>query len=82
METGNEEKVWYVCDPVKNTACRKHTCVHNPEAAYWACDRTANPAFAVLDENGEPMKAVKGELKLPVFRDRQLLARLSGENVP
>ena len=74
-------RTWYVCDPVKNLGCKKRTCVHNPEAKVWACDRTGNPAFAVLDENGEPMRiGAKSELKLPVFRDAQLLARLSGKN--
>ena len=70
-EAMREEKTWYVCDPMKNLGCKKRSCVHNPEAIVWACDRTANPAFAVLDENGEPMKAVKGELKLPVFREAE-----------
>ena len=74
------ERTWFVCDPVKNTECRKHTCVHNPTASIWACYATTNPAFAVLDENGEPMRVnVKLGLKLPVFRDEQLLARLSGK---
>lgn len=71
-------RTWYVCDPVKHRECKKRTCVHNPEAKAWACYRTETPAFAVLDENGEPMKATK-ELKLPVFRDAKLLARLSGK---
>ena len=81
METGHEEKVWYVCNPLKNRGCKKRTCVHNPEAAYWACDRTENPAFAVLDESGEPMRiGAKSELKLPVFRCAERLDRLSGRN--
>lgn len=76
-----EKRTWYVCDPMKNMGCKKRSCVHNPEAAFWTCWATSNPAFAVLDENGVPMKTdVKAGLKLPVFRDRQLLARLSGKN--
>ena len=82
-EARREDKTWYVCDPMKNLGCKKRSCVHNPEAIVWACWATSNPAFAVLDESGEPMKAdVKAGLKLPVFRDEKLLARLSGKNVP
>lgn len=67
-----EKRTWYVCDPMKNTECKKRSCVHNPEAAFWTCWATSNPAFAVLDENGEPMKAdVKAVLKLPVFREAE-----------
>lgn len=80
-ENRPKDRTWYVCDPVKNTGCGKRSCVHNPEAAYWACDRTSNPAFAVLDESGEPVKMdAKSGSALPVFRDGRLLARLSGKN--
>ena len=76
-----EDLTLFMCDPVKNTACRKNGCVHSPTASIWACYATTSPAFAVLDENGEPMRVnVKLGLKLPVFRDEQLLARLSGKN--
>ena len=52
-----ERPVLYVCDPAKNTGCRKWGCVYNPDALVKTCAKTKNPAFAVLDENGEPMKA-------------------------
>ena len=76
-----DELTLYLCDPMKNTACRKCYCLHRPDVKIWACDATTNPAFAVLDENGEPIRVnVKLGLKLPVFRDEKLLARLSGKS--
>ena len=69
-------RTWYVCDPVKNTECRKRGCVHNPEAECWHCWKTSNPAFAVLDKSEAPMIAAK-ELKLPIYRDRTRLDQLS-----
>ena len=70
METGHEEKVWYVCNPLRNTGCRKSGCAYNPKAKYGRCVRTSNPAFAVLDESGAPVKAdAKAGEKLPAFRD-------------
>ena len=76
-----ERPVLYVCDPLKNTECKKRMCVHNKKAIYWGCSNTKNPAFAVLDENGEPMRAEpKGELRLPIFRDNQAGDPGDGEN--
>lgn len=50
-------KELYICNPEKNTSCRKSGCVHNPNAIHKQCSCTTNPAFAKLDANGEPMKA-------------------------
>lgn len=78
-----EKPTMYICDPVKNTACRKTGCVHNPVALIWHCAHTKNPAFAVLDENGEPMLAdTTRELVLPIFRDKKRLDQLSGKSDP
>lgn len=49
----------YICDPLKNTDCKKTGCVYNQDAPMKNCARTKNPAFAVLDENGEPIRAGK-----------------------
>lgn len=50
-----EKRTWYACDPVKNTGCKKLSCVYNPRAKFRACARTSDPACAMLDENGEPI---------------------------
>lgn len=52
-----ERKVWYLCDPNKNTECKKQSCKYNAAAEYPICERTANPAYAVLDEASQPMEA-------------------------
>ena len=52
-----EKRELYVCDPEKNTACKRHTCVYNPDALFHNCSSTTNPAYAKRDENGAPMKA-------------------------
>ena len=75
------ERTWYVCDPVKNKGCRKHTCAHNPDALFQACSRTSNPAFAVLDENGEPVKAdAKPGSGRPAFRGTKRQDQPSGQS--
>lgn len=51
-----EQKRWYMCDPSKNTACKKRSCKYNPTAVYPVCDRTSNPAYAVLDEANRPRR--------------------------
>jgi hypothetical protein len=82
MQT-EEKPTLYICDPQKNTECKKLVCVHNPDAIYRACAKTKNPAFAVLDENGEPMRAgPKGELLLPIFRDIQADGQDGAESGP
>lgn len=52
-----ERKELFICDPEKNSACSKRGCVHNPNAEFHQCSCTTNPAFARLDNYGEPMKA-------------------------
>ena len=52
-----EQKRWYMCDPTKNTACKKRTCKYNPLAIFRACDKTSNPAYAFRDRNNRPMEA-------------------------
>ncbi len=47
----------YLCDPEKNTECKKRSCKYNPAAEYPICDRTSNPAYAVLDKANQPMEA-------------------------
>lgn len=52
-----EPKRWYMCDPAKNTACKKRSCKENPTALFPICDRTSNPAYAVLNEANQHMEA-------------------------
>lgn len=51
-----EPKRWYMCDPAKNTACKKRSCKENPTAVFPICDRTSDPACAVMDEANQPME--------------------------
>ena len=46
----------YACDPKKNRECRKTGCVYWPYAIVKQCSMTTNPAYAKLDENGEPIR--------------------------
>ena len=55
-ENRPKDRTWYVCNPLRNTGCRKRGCAYNPKAQYKKCTKTSNPAFAVLDESGAPMK--------------------------
>lgn len=41
----DEMKAYYLCDPEKNTKCRKASCKHNPNAKHRVCDL---PALGVL----------------------------------
>ncbi len=62
-------KKWYICDPIKNAACEKTRCIHNPAAECWACDMTAHKEYAVLDEHGAPVEVdIKTGVNYPVFR--------------
>lgn len=46
----------YACDAERNTKCRKTGCKKLfPDNPYAFCERTKNPAFALKDENGEPI---------------------------
>jgi len=50
----------YLCDPQKNTECKKTTCKTNLKAKYRVCELTSKVAYALRDENGEPIET-KGE---------------------
>lgn len=49
----SEEKARYLCDPEKNTECRKTMCFQKGGP----CKRTSNPEYAKKDENGNPITA-------------------------
>ena len=51
----NDEKKWYICDPDKNTECKKTLCVTD-------CRITSKRECAVLDGNGEPIEVIPREL--------------------
>ena len=54
-------KILYKCDPKKNTPCKKKSCT-----IFNVCSCTANPEYAELDENGDPIVAyarIEGEDK-------------------
>ena len=51
------EKPLYLCDPEKNTSCKKTSCKYNPNAKWQDCTNTTDKEFAMLDEHGEPIKA-------------------------
>lgn len=38
-------KKWYVCDPRKNTKCKKHTCIHNKSSVNPVCYATSDIIF-------------------------------------
>ena len=51
---------YYVCDPEKNTECKKRGCAlirGRKKAGSFKCEATANPEYAVLNEEGRPVKA-------------------------
>lgn len=52
-------KVWYACDPAKNKACKKTTCMHNVYSGMRCCDRTSHIQYSVLDGNGKPIIAME-----------------------
>lgn len=46
----------YICDPDKNTECKKTVCAtYNKKFAF--CYMTTEEKFAKRDENGQPIKA-------------------------
>jgi len=57
--SGVRISVWYVCDPVKNKACKKNTCVHSTNGNERHCDRTSHIQFAMLDGEGKPIIAME-----------------------
>ena len=57
----SESKTWYVCDPQKNTDCRKRMC--------WIqggpCFRTSKTEFAEKDIHGKPIGWTEKEIAKP-----------------
>lgn len=69
-EARREEKTWYVCNPMKNTECKKSGCVYNPHAKFKSCARTSNPDFALLDKSGKPITAAeRDDYRLKLLMD-------------
>lgn len=50
-----EKRNWYLCDPAKNSDCKKRTCLYNPEAIWRCCYRTSTKDFAQT-RNGRPIE--------------------------
>lgn len=70
------DKLMYICDPEKNTGCKKTMCKANHPNHLCICDRTSNAAFAILDENGEPVKAPPPERKAMLSGTKKRIAAL------
>ena len=53
------QTTYYRCDPEKNTECKKRGCalVKGRGRKPGQCEVTDNPEFAVLNEEGRPVKA-------------------------
>ena len=64
----------YACDPKKNRECRKTGCVYNRNAVVKQCSMTTNPAYAKLDENGEPIR-----IERPLTLEAKAFARIMEE---
>ena len=50
------DKIYYLCDPNKNTECRKRVCYLNAPfriSEKHRCRMTQNPDYAKTDEKGE-----------------------------
>lgn len=50
----------YVCDPEKNTECKKTSC--SAKDVLLPCSLTTKAEFAKTDENGQPIAATDDEL--------------------
>jgi len=50
MSMEPERQALYPCDPVKNTECKKRTCIHNPAAKHRRCSQTSHREFALTGE--------------------------------
>lgn len=50
----------YVCDPEKNTECKKTAC--SAKDVVLPCSLTTKAEFAKTDENGQPIAATDDEL--------------------
>ena len=64
----------YACDPKKNRECRKTGCVYWPYAIAKQCSMTTNPAYAKLDENGEPIR-----IERPLSPEARIFAQAAEE---
>ena len=54
-----DDKIWYVCDPNKNTTCGKHNCYKRPGAGFRnRCSMTSRRACAVLTRGGKPLRVI------------------------
>ena len=54
------QETFYRCDPEKNTECKKRGCAlikGRKKAGSFRCEATANPEYAVLNEEGRPIVA-------------------------
>lgn len=80
----DEMKAYYLCDPEKNTKCRKASCKHNPNAKHRVCDRTTLEEAAVRDEKGSPivLEMRKRRERCPITVLRSLEADLDLEGIP
>ena len=61
------DKTWYMCDPKKNTKCRKTSCG-------W-CRLTSDKESAQLSENGKPIRVnitrVDGGFREEIVEERK-----------
>ena len=64
-----KEKIWYFCDPEKNTACPKTACAYNPQAKHRRCYTTSKKEFARLDFNGDPCEDRERNMSLALLRE-------------
>lgn len=54
MDVPELGSVFYLCDPVKNTECKKGGCTGEP-SPFGVCRLTKNSDFAKLDDDGNPI---------------------------
>ena len=47
-------ETWYLCDPEKNTGCKKTRCTYNPKAKYRVCFLTSDAKCAHNCLDGTP----------------------------
>lgn len=69
-------RTFYICDAEKNVGCTKTSCVHNPDALYWDCDRTSNVDYAKRDKKGRPIIA-KEYTRFKPWNEFPMLSRVS-----
>ena len=69
-------KTWYLCDPEKNTGCKKTNCAYNPKAKYRVCISTSKKEFARLDFTGQPCENYEHNKKMREIRNGLLASAL------